>query len=130
LSEVHLCRSNVKLNPTVSLTRQGHGCNNAKQTTGYHRAVLRSIAIKDRFAVFRCLVNGQNVFTLLGTLKICAEKTIVSFMYKGKQDVVISFMIARYFEQIPLESEPFCYLEYCMIECAQNKQCILVVRNR
>jgi hypothetical protein len=80
--------------------------------------VLRSIAVKDRFAVFTCQVNGQKLFTFLGTLQFCAEKTIVSFMYKGQQDVVISFMIGRYFEHISLESEPFCYLDYCMIECA------------
>jgi hypothetical protein len=70
------------------------------------------------FAVFRCLVNGQKLFAFLGTPQICAEKTIVSFMYKGQQDVVISFMIARYFEHISLESEPFFYFDYCMIECA------------
>jgi len=92
--------------------------------------VLRSIPIKDRFAVFRCLVNGQKLFTFLGTLQICVEKTILSFVYKGQQDVVISFMIACYFEHIPLGNEPFYYLDYCMIECAWNKQCILAVRNR
>ena len=71
--------------------------------------MLRSIAINDRFALFTCLVHGQNLFTFLGTLHICAEKTIVSFMYKGQQDVVISVMIARYFKHILLESEPFHY---------------------
>jgi len=80
--------------------------------------VLRSIAIKDRFAVFTCLVNGQKLFTFLGTLHICAEKTIVSFIYKGQQDVVISIMIARYFKHISLESEPFHYLDYRVMECA------------
>jgi len=63
-------------------------------------------------------LNGQKLFTFLGTLQICAEKTIVSSMYKGQQDVVIRFMIACYFEHISLENEPFCYLDYCMIECA------------
>jgi len=63
-------------------------------------------------------VNGQNLFTFLGTLHICAEKTIVSFMYKGQQDVVISIMIARCFEHISLETGPFYYLDYGMMECA------------
>ena len=57
--------------------------------------MLLSIAIKDLFAVFTCLVNDQKLFTVLGTLQICAEKTIVSFLYEG---LVISFMIALYFE--------------------------------
>jgi hypothetical protein len=46
------------------------------------------------------------------------RETIVSFVYEGQQDAVISFTIARYCEHISLENEPFYYLDYCMIDCA------------
>ena len=63
-------------------------------------------------------MNGQMLFICLGKPQICVEKSIVCFMCTGRRDVVISFIIVRHFEHISLESEPFSYLDYCMLECA------------
>jgi hypothetical protein len=49
----------------------------------------------DHPAVFTCLADDQDLLTVLGTPPIRTEKTIVSFLYEGQQDIVIIFMIAR-----------------------------------
>lgn len=65
--------------------------------------------------MFTCSVNDQRFVTALGTLQICAEKAVVTFLDDERHDDATSFTVACDFGHISFENEHWIiYISACL----------------